>query len=585
MKTNVLLRSLLLMIPTLVWCQFQTNVSVSTMVYHDVCIEPLSFGSPPTTDYIVAGNLFDTALQSERAFLKKVDENGTVIWNNVYQEATSPHFRILDVVSHLDLIFATGYIDIGGVRKVFLAQFDALSGNFLQANFYDIVGQGFNTTGLHISYTNSDANGDSVADPGFVIAGYFSDCYNLDINCNFNNFGFVLRTDFGLNVLWAVETDAPNTINTLDYDFVNGITETNDGFFLTGSATWADVPNSNVQQVVLAHKLDFQGNMMWDQSYVFGNSNDVSVDAHYDPATGKIYMLTNYSFTHYFGITVFDDNGGFYDASRSWYAENWGNLNKYGFAIMPSFTSAHNLVIAGYDRDESWNVGTNSYYGESNVLLYEFDKNTGNPVGTNYQFLVPNIEPAANDFNLWDFQMPTIYYPDMAFPKTDNSNNQHYYLAGYRANDPSTPDVSLELFKVDPAKRNTCDSRVINPNHQALNIQLTPVTSAGVPHAAFPINLTVTPMPYEEVFCVRELSVGDQTIEKIKMYPNPATEQISFSGNGPLNVTITDTSGKTVCSEKLNNIRKMDISKLAVGLYFIEIANGKERTTFKLIKE
>lgn len=584
MKTKLHLLLLLMILPASLWCQFQTNVSVSTMVYHDVCIEPLSFNSPPTTDYIVAGNLFDTALQSERAFLKKVDANGTVVWNNVYQEATSPHFRILDVVSHLDLIFATGYIDIGGKRKVFLAKFEALSGNFLQANYYDVVGPTFNATGLHISFSNSDANGDSVADPGFVIAGYFSDCYNLDTNCIYNNIGFVLRTDFNLNIIWAVETDAPNTVNSLDYDFVNGITETSDGFFLTGSATWANVTNNTAYQVVLAHKLDFQGNMLWDQSYVFGNANDVSVDAYYDSATNKIYMLTNYSFTHYFGVTVFDNNGTF-DASRSWYAENWNDLNKYGFTLMPSFTSTNNLVIAGYDRDESWNIGANSYYGESNVFMYEFDKNTGNPVGTNYQFLVPNVEPSTDDFNLWDFQMPVIYYPDLAFPKTDNSNNQHYYLAGYRANDPTVPDVSLELFKVDAAKRNTCDGKPINPAHQALNMMPTPVTSAGVPHGTFAINLTVTPMPYAEDFCVRELSVGDQTIEKIKMYPNPATEQISFTGNGPLNVTITDTSGKTVCSEKLNKMRQMDISKLAIGLYFIEITNGKDRTTFKLIKE
>jgi hypothetical protein len=584
MKRKLLIALFLLTFAVSGWCQFQTNVSAATMVYHDVCIEPLSFNSPPTTDYIVAGNLFDTALQSERAFLKKVDENGAVIWNIAYQEPTSPHLRILDIVSHLDLIFATGYIDIGGKRKVFLAQFEALSGNFLQANYYDVVGPNFNSTGLHISFSNSDANGDSIADPGFVIAGYFSDCYSLDINCVFNNIGFVLRTDSGLNVLWAAETDAPNTVNTLEYDFVNGVAETSDGFFLTGSATWQDLSNNTAQQIVLAHKLDFQGTMQWDQSYVFGNANDVSVDAYFDSTTSKIYMLTNYSFSHYFGISVFDNNGT-YDSARSWYADDPNNLNMYGFALMPSFNSANNLVIAGYDRDESWNIGANSYYGESNVFLYEFDKNTGNPVATNYQYLVPNVEPGTEDFNLWDFQMPTIYYPDMAFPKTDNSNNNHYYLAGYRAIDPTVTDVSLELFKVDTAKRNTCDSKIINPNHLSLTKQSVPVTSAHVPTNAFPINLTATAMPYTEDFCVRELAVEEHSMEKIKMFPNPAIQQISFTGVDALDVTIMDASGKIVSQQYLNNERQMDVSELAAGLYFVEISNGKNTTTFKLIKE
>ncbi|MDP2688266.1 MAG: T9SS type A sorting domain-containing protein [Aequorivita sp.] len=583
MKTKLFTLFFLLSLSGPAWCQFQTNISVSGMVYHDVCIEPLSFNVPQTTDYLVAGNLFDPALQSERMFIKKVDENGSVIWNKTYHETTSPHLRVLDIVSHLDLIFATGYIDIAGVRKVFLAQFDALNGNFLQSKYYDILGPNVNSTGLHISFSNSDANGDSTPDPGFIIAGYWSQCYNVDVNCPLN-IGFVLRTDFALNVLWTVETDAPNNVNSLDYDFVNSITETNDGFFLTGSATWANVSNNTAQQVVLAHKLDFQGNMLWDRSYVFGNGSDVSADAYYDAATNKIYMLSNYSFSHYFAITVFDNNGT-YDSVRSWYANDPNNLNMYGFTLMPSFNSPNNLVISGYDRDENWNIGSNSFYGESNVFMYEFDKNTGTPVGLNYQYLVPNVEPGSEDFNLWDFQMPIMYYPDMSFPKTDNSVNNHYYLAGYRVIDPAIVDVSLELFKVDPAKRNTCDSRLIAPNHTPLTKQNTPVTSGHVATTSIAITISATALPYVEDFCTRQLAIEENNIEKIQMYPNPAGEMVFFSGKELFNFNITEASGKIIAKGSLNNLRQIDISNLAVGLYFIEIFNSQNKRSFKLIKE
>jgi len=583
MKTKLLTLLSLLTLQGSVWCQFQTNVSVGGMIYHDVCVEPLSYNNPPTTDYLVAGNLFDPALQIERAFIKKVDENGTVIWNNTYQEASSPHLRILDIVSYVDLIFATGYIDIAGTRKVFMAQFDALNGNFIQSNYYDILGPNVNSTGLNITFSDSDANGDTTPDPGFVIAGYWSQCYNVDINCPLN-IGFVLRTDFALNVLWTVETDAPNNVNTLDYDFVNSITETNDGFFLTGSATWEDVPSNNAQQVVLAHKLDFQGTMLWDRSYVLGNANDVSVDAHYDVVTDKIYMLANYSSSHYFGITVFDNNGT-YDSSRSWYADDQNNLNMYGFTLMSSFNSPNNLVISGYDRDENWNIGSNSFYGESNVFVYEFDKNTGNPVGPNYQYLVPNVEIGTEDYNLWDAQLPTMYYPDMSFLKTDNNNNNHYYLAGYRVIDPAISDVSLELFKVDPLKRNTCDSKVIAPNHIPLVKQDTPVTSAHISTTATTINITGTALPYIEDFCTRQLAVEENNFEKIQMYPNPSREKVFFSGKETLEFNITDASGKTVAKGSLNNQRQIDVSNLATGLYFVEIFNDQNKRSFKLIKE
>jgi len=52
MKRKLLIALFLLTFAVSGWCQFQTNVSAATMVYHDVCIEPLSFNSPQTTDYM-----------------------------------------------------------------------------------------------------------------------------------------------------------------------------------------------------------------------------------------------------------------------------------------------------------------------------------------------------------------------------------------------------------------------------------------------------------------------------------------------------------------------------------------------------
>lgn len=501
MKTTLNTLLLFLIVSGSAWGQFQSTVAVSGKHYHDVCIEPLFYNNLQS-DFIVAGNLFDSALTSELAFIKRVDENGVVIWNNTYQDTTSSHFRILDVVNNDGFIFATGYLDVGGQRKVFLAQFDDVNGNFTQAKYYDIydpAAPSFNSSGVHISFTDSDADGDGANDPGFVIAGYFSQCYNIDVSCSFNK-GFVLRTDLSLNVLWTVKTESVTNPGNGDYDFANNVTETSNGFVITGSGNWENPFNGIAQQCVLAHKLDFMGNLVWDNSYVFGNSRDVSVDAYYDYSSDKIYMLSNYYFTHSFGITVFDNNGT-YDAARSWYSQDPDYDDTYGFTLMPSFNDSSNLIISGYDKNESWTDGTNTYYGESNVFVSEFEKNTGNPVIKNYIYTVENVEPGSEDYNFWDSQIPLMYYPDMSFLKTDINNNNNYYFAGYRIADPSTGDVNLELFKVGSNKENTCTNLSFGPTPFPLVKQNTTITSEHTDADSYAFNVSSTPMPYTEQFC------------------------------------------------------------------------------------
>ena len=59
--------------------------------------------------------------------------------------------------------------------------------------------------------------------------------------------------------------------------------------------------------------------MIWNRSHVFGNSQDVSVDAYFDTASQQIYMLSNYSVTHLFGVTVLDNVTGAISFPQSWY--------------------------------------------------------------------------------------------------------------------------------------------------------------------------------------------------------------------------------------------------------------------------
>ena len=566
---------------------FQKTIGVNNKNYHDLNIEPI-FDGTGTDDYIVAGNLFDAAMLNEEITLKRLDGNGNVIWIKTYTHTSLQHARVFDMVIHLDLIFITGSIDVfdtitsAFTKRTFIAQIDAINGNIIGANYYDILSTQFTTRGLHISYTQSDADGDGVGDPGFVVGGFFSDCYNLDTTCTFNNIGFVMRTDMALNPIWITELDASNPIDNQDYDFVNGITETNDGFFITGSGT--GITNNNVvQQEILAHKIDFQGTFVWDQSYIFGNSNDVSVDAYYDANTNDIFMLCNYSVSHYFGVTVFS-NGGVYDPSRSWIASA-NDLNRYGFKIMEPMGNSNNLLITGYDRDENWTSGGSNFFGNTNIFVHEFAKATGLQVGNSYQYLVPHTEPIGDEFNFWSGQLPLIFYPDITFQKVDATGVNNFYHVGYRTNTPGG-FTETELFETTVSKRNVCERLGIQLTPNPFTPQYSLVTSAHISVVEVPLVLNDMPISFTEEFCDPTMSVDENFKDKSLLYPNPASDYVYITGKELRSYRILEANGRLVSEGVLKNNDPIFIGNLSNGLYFIQVTDDSGRIeNFKLIKK
>lgn len=208
----------------------------------------------------MAGNVFDVNFATQIMTLHRKDQFGTTVWAHNYSDISLPVIRVLDVVNYLDKVYATGYVEVNGptTRSIFIADISASTGLVNSANFYDILTPPMNSEGLKIIFTNSDADGDLVQDPGFVVGGIFTSCPTTDSTCP-TNLGFVLRTDLALNPLWVIEMDNNNSPNgTFDYDFINGVTETPTGFFLTGSVVGNAVAGTPDQQGVLAHYIDFQ---------------------------------------------------------------------------------------------------------------------------------------------------------------------------------------------------------------------------------------------------------------------------------------------------------------------------------------
>lgn len=559
---------------------YQKSVATNNQQhFHDLNIEPANDG---TNDYFVAGNLFEASMQAYTPVLQRVDASGTVIWQQTYT-ASLPKARFFDIEPYQipglpAQVAITGSVDVNGVKNVFIAKVDAGSGLLVNANHYAIPNPSFNSTGLHISYVFNDANGDGFNEEGFVVGGINSDSYALSTNAA--NAGFVMRVYGTLGVFWVVHTNS--TSANQDLDAVNHITETSDGYFLTGSTN--DV--SSGQLAVLAQKIDFQGNLIWDKSQVFGNAQDVSVDAYYEASTDQIYMLSNYSVTHLFGVTVLDNATGNINLAQSWVATS-NELNRYGFTIMESLQNNNNLVITGYDRDETWTGSSgNSYAGQSNIFVYEFEKSTGNPVSTNYQYLVTHAEAAGDEFNFWNAQMPLIYYPDISFAAIDLSGEGHYYHVGYKTENPGTSFAMADLFKTRPDKINECDKLDIALNPTPLNVDFLVSTAVFTDALDTPIQLSATEIPSFSRDCSTTLSLGDYNLQNLNIYPNPATNYVNITPLNGVDYVIYDNMGRRVKQGTLSNDKAIKIADLTPGMYFVSVViKQRLQGTFKLIKQ
>jgi len=75
-----------------------------------------------------------------------------------------------------------------------------------------------------------------------------------------------------------------------------------------------------------------------------------------------------------------------------------------------------------------------------------------------------------------------------------------------------------------------------------------------------------------------------------KVYPNPATNQLTVEFQKRISyesaiLTLSDISGRNVCNRTISNMAtvQLDVSKIAKGLYFLNILQGTENQTTKVI--
>lgn len=83
-----------------------------------------------------------------------------------------------------------------------------------------------------------------------------------------------------------------------------------------------------------------------------------------------------------------------------------------------------------------------------------------------------------------------------------------------------------------------------------------------------------------QIIELETLSLENVSINAVKIYPNPVIATLFLSKQTEKSSEITDINGKTILKIKVN-VKKIDVSQLAQGIYFFHCGNFK----FKFIKK
>lgn len=92
-------------------------------------------------------------------------------------------------------------------------------------------------------------------------------------------------------------------------------------------------------------------------------------------------------------------------------------------------------------------------------------------------------------------------------------------------------------------------------------------------------------MVMQSTVATQALSRNDYSLaSKIKLYPNPSNGLVKIRTESPVNVVVSDVTGKTVFTMKqVTNDSQMDLSSLEKGMYLVKMSNEDAEFTQKLI--
>lgn len=79
-----------------------------------------------------------------------------------------------------------------------------------------------------------------------------------------------------------------------------------------------------------------------------------------------------------------------------------------------------------------------------------------------------------------------------------------------------------------------------------------------------------------------DVAINNNTLENVKIYPNPATDMVTVNGENITKVEVYNTVGQLIVS-KTSNVSKVDVSSFDNGIYLFRVYSGEKVTTQRVI--
>jgi hypothetical protein len=315
--------------------------------------------------YVIAGETSFPFLGRGDAYLSKIDNNGNLLWANVYGREQFDQFNTVRRLTNTLATSPVAYIAAGysgsfglgapGSHDMYLVGTDP--------NGIPIFSRVYGGKGVDKIW-NAELINDPIDGPGYILVGE-TNSFNLTANLSGVNV-FVVRTDLMGNLKDAA------VFGTKFTDRGYWIEQTSDKNYIITGYTTAKVTtaDSTLNPNIMVLKIDRNLNLLWDR--IIGGAKPLDDIAYCIKEIGQgttaRYILTGY--TRNFGIgggdaflMALDPNGNFV-----WMKSYGGTNPDQGNVLLAGNTvaGAQGLVVAGY---------SNSFSPTPDALVFSTDIN------------------------------------------------------------------------------------------------------------------------------------------------------------------------------------------------------------------
>lgn len=278
-----------------------------------------------------------------------------------------------------------------------------------------------------------------------------------------------------------------------------------------------------------------------------------------------------------------DGNGGFTSGNFRFltnYDADWASWN--GFAA----STQNNATTPGWENQYSAITGTGVAGTPGYAVAYP------SPVSTILfkDTVISGLYVTNSTYAYWSMKNGDAFAKKFG---GESGNDDDYFILTIEGFNPANESTGkVEFFLADFTYSNSSNDYIVN-NWKWIDLQ----KFGRISRLEFSLRSSDNSFGYMNTpgyFCIdnvnRQIPTSVSPVQKLQaqIFPNPFSNRITISGiKTRANVTITDVSGKTLAEySNVTNDQTIDnLNFLKPGIYFVQVSEGSQNSTLKLIRK